>query len=394
MSKPLTDKEKFCYEHYEQGYSLQQIADLIPGGSTRSKVRDGIRKARKKMNVSQSTGLSDILDEIGIDASHVVGGWIKTDGASIRFDTKSDNSDLDDTGKENIRDIIREVFNGEIAPMEPVKEPTYTDSDLLSKYTIADLHMGMHSWVAETGENYNLKEAERLLKESMDHLLASTPNSETGIILNLGDWFHTNDSKNMTPMSGHILDVDGRFAKIASTAVSTVKYIVERALQKHKKVIYVGIPGNHDRDQAFWLTIVVKEAFRNDPRVEVYFPDETNNVKFIDYFAYQHGKVMLTAHHGDRVNPERLALAIADMFSEMWGKTYWRFLDTGHIHHMTEKEVGGILFRSYRTIAAKDSYSAKSAYTSRRSLVAHTYHKERGEILSNNVHIFQGNVAR
>jgi len=372
MLTELTERERDCYEMKEMGRSSREIGETL--GISKNAVRKAIARARKKLTIEEGDGVTQAMESMGVGVGQIRGGWLKSKEASIRFDIKEDNSDLDEEAKENIKEIIREAFK-EVDRPEPVKAPPWAIDDLLAKYVFADVHMGMHSWAEECGEDYDLELAEEAVQTTAEQLIESTPPAETAIILNLGDWFHTNDSKNMTPMSGHILDVDGRFPKIAIAAVRTIKRAIRKALERHKKVIYVGIPGNHDKDQAHWLTISMMEAFADEPRVEVYWPDDNKNIRYLDWFCYTHGKVMLAAHHGDRAPFNRLALAMADNFSEQWGKTY-------------------VVLRSHRAIAAKDSYAAKSAYSSRRGATASVYHKERGEIMTNYANLYQGRLAR
>ncbi len=187
-------------------------------------------------------------------------------------------------------------------------------------------------------------------------------------------------------MDGNILDMDTRFSKIALVVVRAIRRVIELAAAKHTKVIYTGVPGNHDKDQAHWLTIALMEAYREQDNIEVIYTGSR-------WFVHQHGLNMIAAHHGDRVNFNRLVLAMADNHSKIWGDTYWRFLDTGHVHHQKEHEIGGVLCRSYRTIASKDEHAHGGGYTSKRSLTAQTLHKTRGEISVNNIHLMDGQIA-
>lgn len=377
----ITELEQNVYDmKTNEGLSYREIGSKL--GKSKNAVGKAYRRAVKKIDLNDSPGVVRTAEDMGMNVNHLAHGWMKTDDGSFFFKAPK----FDELDQETVEEIIKGVFKFDIPRVPKINRGNdQLDGDLLTKYVLADVHVGMFAWAEEVGDDYDLKKAESLINETMDNLVDSTPKSKTAIILNLGDYFHANDQKNMTPGSGHILDMDSRFPKIATVGIRGIRYCIERALEKHEKVIYAAIPGNHDPDQTHWLTLTMMEAFRDNPRVEVRWNPRA-------WFQYTHGKNLLVAHHGDRTNFNRLAMAVPEHFAEEWGKTYWRFLDTGHIHHQKEHELGGLLLRSYRTIAAKDAYAYKSAYVAKRSLVAHTYHKTRGEITANSVHLFKGEI--
>jgi len=377
----LTEKQSQVYDLYVQGLSTRKIADKL--NIAKSTVGDHLKKARKKVEMAESPGLIEGLNNSGIDIGIFQHGWVKGENGSW-FVKPSDFGQLDQTTME---EIIQGAFETSVPRVSPTTRQTqYVEQDLLTKYVLADLHMGMYAWAKESGEDYDINIAENTLMASMDRLIQSTPNSATALLLNLGDTFHANDRSGMTPASGNILDMDTRFVKIAVTVIRVLRYTLETLAEKHEKVVYAAVPGNHDPDQSMWLTLALIEAYRDDPRIEIVWNPSA-------WVSYRHGKNLFVAHHGDKVNFQRLVLAMAENYSIDWGETYWRFLDTGHVHHQREQEIGGVLCRSYRTISAKDEYHTKNAYVSKRSITAQTYHVDQGEILVNNVHLFNGMPA-
>ena len=249
--------------------------------------------------------------------------------------------------------------------------PKGTNNDLITVYPIVDLHLGMQSWAKETGKDYSTKIACSRLKDAMNNLIVSTPKSEIGLVLNLGDLTHANDDTNQT-QSGHHLDVDSRIYKTIFTAVDLMVTVIELAKQRHSKVIYRGLRGNHDHTMHGGVTIGLYYRYYSDPRVEII--DDPS-----DFFFYQFGSVMLAAHHGDKAKAERLVLHAAETEAKMFGSTIHRHYLTGHIHHDSSKDIGGFKHESFRTLAPKDSWSHGMAYSSRQSMVAISYHKDQGE---------------
>lgn len=362
----MTPAQRQALDAYEKAGNNQTAAARALG-IARSSFQE--RLSRAKNHLQLDPGIQDALADVGIqDHAKVRDGWLKTKGASVRFVMPEDNSAL-----ERYADIVAEAMS-KVPAARPTSRPQ-TNSDLLTRYIIADLHLGLHVWAEQCDQDYDIKIATERLHSSMADLTSSTPRSEVGVILNLGDMFHANDQRNVTPTSNHLLDMDGRFPKIALAGVDAIVSCIEMAKNKHARVIYAGVPGNHDPDQFHWLTIALMRHYRDDPRVDVRWNPR-------DFFFHQWGKVMLAAHHGHKASWQKLVMFIADQQSRMWAETNWRYLDTGHLHHDAAEEIGGMYCQRHRTIAARDRYSFGSAYTNRQTMKAITVHKELGEVLS------------
>jgi hypothetical protein len=298
-------------------------------------------------------GVSAFVDK----DKNVLAEWIKT-----REDT---------TGNlvEALQDAFKEYRGG--ARIEPA--PQYVNADLLTVYPLADLHLGMHSWGRETGESYDLKIAVKRARQMMSYLIGQSQPSKEALILDLGDLFHMNDQKNMTPRSGHILDVDGRWPKVLAAGVRLMMDMIEMALQRHEIVRFRALPGNHDPDAAIALTVALSVFYEDHPRVII-----DDNPSLIFYHRF--GKVLLGASHGHTMKPDRMAMAMASDCPEDWGMTIWKAFFFGHIHHESAKEIGPVRVESFNTIAAKDAHAHGGGYRSGQALTAITYHRELGEI--------------
>jgi hypothetical protein len=270
-------------------------------------------------------------------------------------------------------DLFKEAL-GSVPPPLPTLVPDDVSHDLLPRYLIADVHFGMKAWKDEAGEEYSIEIASRRLLEASAALIHAAPYTDRAIILNLGDTLHQNDSKNMTPTSGHILDVDGRFAQAAMAAVRAHVALIEAAKAKHKNIDVVVLAGNHDPDFTHMLAIALVMRYELDERVTVHF----NPAKL---WVWEFGRNMLTAHHGDKTKPERLAMQVADLYAPIWGRTYWRYLDSGHIHQDSSKDIGGIFWESHRAITTRDAAAAGFGYTGRSTMKCITVHRERGEVM-------------
>lgn len=342
--------------------------------------RHARQRLRREIDVENS-GIKSILHTKSgeqINGGYVKQAWSKTDEGTIHvvYNNPEEDEEID------VIELFKDAFKkGAIPkPETPNLITRIRDDDIIVKFVHADLHMGMHSWGEQTGADYDLKIAVANLQQNMDRLIESTPLASTCIIEDLGDVFHMNDSKNETPESGHRLDTDGRVPKVLLETLKAKRYCVDQALRKFETVEITGVSGNHDKDLAHSLTLGLMAAYDGNPRVKVHW----NPGK---WWVRQFGKNMFVAHHGDRINFNRIAEYVPAVWPKIWGETEYRYVDTGHVHHERVKDIGGMTIRSYRTVAAADNYAASSGFYSRRSMHAQTFHKEEGQIIENMVNI-------
>lgn len=261
----------------------------------------------------------------------------------------------------------------DILPIERIPAPYTVDTDLCNLYTLTDSHVGMLAWDKEAGEDWDLKIAEQCLGDTLVQMIDAAPQAEVGIINQLGDWLHFDSLKPITPEHGHLLDADSRYQKVVVIAVRILRRVVDHALLRHARVQVYMHEGNHDVSGSVWLRVLFSALYENNPRVTV-------EMSPLPYVAFQWGKTMLGFHHGHLSKPVSLPLLFAAMFSEIWGTTTKRYIHSGHLHHVAEKEHPGVKTIQHPTLAAKDAYAARGGWLSERQAMSITYHKDRGEI--------------
>ena len=286
-----------------------------------------------------------------------------------------------DESNEKLIEALRSAFDSykDRAPL--IAPPKQTDTDLLSVYPIADQHVGLMAWGAETGEDYDLNIGAERLRNCAAKLVSQSPTSKQAIILNLGDWQHNDDSKNATPASGNLLDVDGRYMKVLTTGVQLMQDIIEMSLQKHDTVLVRNLPGNHDPHASIALTVALSAFYSKNTRVTV----DTDPSEF---FFHRFGNTLLGANHGHRIRkPDAMAMFMACARKEDWGQTKFHHIYTAHIHHELAKEVGDVRVESFQTLAAKDSWSAANGFCSGQSITSITHHIRDGEVGRHRVNV-------
>ena len=334
---------------------------------TNARLLQGIKRKAAQMGYAPNNDLT----KPSPDGLHIRGvSTLYDDAGAVKIQWVKTEADKDD----NLNRII-EVFTDAFAEHKGKsllsKMPKLVNKDMLTVYPMGDPHLGMLAWGAECGESFDLKIAERDLIGAVKNLVDRSPPSETAIVLNLGDFFHS-DNKASTTTAGTPVDTDGRWAKILNVGARAIIECVYSALKKHKKVIVKNIIGNHDDHTSQALSLALSLYFENNKRVEV----DNSPSKF---WFYQHGQVLIGSTHGDTCKPEKLAGVMATDKAKEWGSTTYRYWLTGHIHTKNSMELQGCMWESFRTLAGKDAWHTGQGYRSGRDMSSIHFHNEFGE---------------
>lgn len=329
----------------------------------------GAKKKAAAQGYSPEHGLKHVIPEPFVAKGHST--YYDRDGVIRQQWVKSR---LDDQA---YLELIKEAVVGlvETVPRaQPITAPEVTRSSLANLYVLTDAHINMLAWHREGGVNWDLKIAENTISGCFDMMMAKAPDAKLGMIAQLGDLFHSDGLVPITPQSGHVVDQDGRFAKVVPAGVRLIRRLVDTALQKHERVVLLLAEGNHDQASSVWLQVLFKTLYENEPRVEVIDSP-------LPYYAVQHGKTALYFHHGHMKKTKDLPLFFASQFPAIWGTTTKRYGHTGHRHHETVMgEESGVKMTQHPTMAARDAYSARGGWMSERQASVTTYHSEYGKV--------------
>lgn len=270
-----------------------------------------------------------------------------------------------------------EGFSTELKPVKRTKNTKLKPHThmLASAIIFGDAHLGMLAHALETlHEDHDLATATADIRAAIDYCIDCAPASEQGWFINVGDFTHANDTKNMTPESGAIMDVSARHNQVLRAACAVIRYCIDRMLTKFNKVIVINARGNHDKDAAFALNLYMEGVYENESRVTVQGNDAKFN--FIEF-----GKCLIGVNHGDKINANRLAGVMTRVMAEAWGRTTFRRWWMGHIHHKTAQEHdSGVTIESFHTLAPVDDWHAASGYGAERRVTLITLHQEYGEV--------------
>ncbi len=323
------------------------------------------------------------------DMTHPVAPGFHTKGVSTLYGADGQvkaqwvkaNANAEDKTEQLLEAVmsIAEPFRGKSTP---VKAPRGLDRDILTLYPMGDPHLGLYAWEQETGNSFDIEIAETNLVAAVDKLVMLAPPSERALVVNLGDFFHSDTSDNRTSRSGNALDVDTRWAKVLSVGIRTMRRVIDRAKMKHKIVRVFNQVGNHDDHTAIVLSLCLAQFYENDPRVEI----DTSPCAF-HYERF--GKVLIGITHGDGLKAADLPGIMATDRAADWGATMHRYWYTGHVHHDTLKEFRGCTVETFRTLAARDAWHHRAGYRAGRDMKLDVLHREHGKTMRHIVGIDQ-----
>jgi predicted phosphodiesterase len=332
--------------------SQQKAAEAL--GISRRSLRERLNDADKKR--MKLFGTSTLYDKDG----EVVMEWEKR-----RHDS------------ERQEQIIRETvaaFVQEIKPAKPVKTPKNNTDDILTSYVIGDAHIGMYAWAQETGSDFNVDIACHDIKLATERLVAATPPSREALVVQLGDFFHADSTvHNNTPMSGNSLDVDSRFPRVIRAGITTMRYVIDSALEKHETVHIRNVAGNHDPSASITLNEALRGYYHKEPRLIL-----EDSPAALWYHVF--GSNLIGVTHGHGAKAEKLPGVLAVDAREYWSETEFKYIWHGHIHNKRVFEDAGCTCESFRTLASKDKWNADMGYRSGREMQAIILHKDYGEI--------------
>ena len=294
-----------------------------------------------------------------------------------------------DRNKEQQFNLMREAITElakSIKPLDPIPFKEQPTSQYANIIPIGDPHVGLYTALNEVGENYTTEKAKDLFTRAMTKAIDKCQPCDNCYIINVGDFFHTDNSSNKTARSGNSLDVDGRFNEIVKVGVHIVKTWITLALEKHKTVHMINAIGNHDDHSSQWLNIAIDALFSNNDRVVVH-----DNATQFQYFTF--GSNLFGVTHGDTAKMPDLGSIMAADRPKEWGNSRHRYWYTGHVHHDQVKEYrGNLKIESFRTLAVGDSWHKASGYRSDRDIKVIVLHADYGEVerFTFNIEQFKG----
>lgn len=275
--------------------------------------------------------------------------WLKTEAVRERWE-------------QAVTDAIANCAVREIN-IPPPRVQTFDGADIIPWLNIGDAHIGMLAHKDEVGTNFDLKIAKAEILQAAFDLIDMAPDCERMVINDLGDGTHYENMKAMTERSGHQVDFDSRFPKMIEAYLDIMEAIIEKALTKAVTVDVIINQGNHSETNDYWAAHYFRRLYGRlgDNRVNVL----KNESPFI---GYRMGDTFVLVHHGHKCKPEALRQIMSTDYRIDWGEAKFCYIDGGHIHHFSAKELGGAQWESFNNLAPLDKYAHDGGWRSKQSM--------------------------
>jgi hypothetical protein len=235
-----------------------------------------------------------------------------------------------------------------------------------------DFHWGKYA-PEYTQDPYNRTIAKERLFTTTEELLGRFDTAPEKIFLAIGgDGLHI-DNQLKTTTRGTPQDCDGTPEELVSSYVDLCREYISFVSQVADVEVYV-IAGNHD----YYTTTLLREALKG-------WFHNCNNISVVSSLSprqtFLYGKSLITFMHGDSGSTKDWPAIIAGEDAELWGKSKWRFIFTGHLH--TERELptfGNVTVYRMPSLAGTDNWHHSKGYKSRKALIGYVVDKERGVV--------------
>jgi len=264
----------------------------------------------------------------------------------------------------------------------PTRKSRKTDTDeILFELDIYDAHVGMYADEKETkDENYDCDIAAARMVEAAEGLAARSNRPAKCVLVFGGDMMHSDNRSNQTEASGHVLDVDTRYHRVVQYLIKACRDVVAVAATIASEVEIVVLEGNHSWHSEVWLARVLEAYYSQCKNIKVITkPSPRKHMIW--------GNNLLVWTHGDKIAAQKWPMIIAAEFAKEWGKTKYRHLKMGHVHHkktiapVIVDEQSGLVVEYLEALCATDAWHSGAGFVgSQKGASAFEYHKTKGLI--------------
>lgn len=315
----FTDKEKNCSKttNGKVVYNYSAKEDLTKGTSEITQVVDKEIKT-----------LEDLIEVCKIDTTiwnidkYVANSWGNPNNQ--QWQVKAFLSKKKSQAKSLQEQFIEFLDNYNIKVLNPSvnkQVSSQTASKGLYLISLADLHIG------KTQKPDYLDKVKDSVAMAL-HAISSAGIEEI-LILNTGDFFHTDSSKGMTT-AGTQVEFEESFESSFSTGLDFISSIIEMCIPHALKVTFVNVRGNHSFDTEYCMGEALKRIYKKDASIQI-INSQDNRI----YYYWENNAFLFT--HGDKAL-DRLPLTFATEGGNVFSKAENRHILLGHMHHSRSKQ--------------------------------------------------------
>ena len=273
---------------------------------------------------------------------------------------------------ETWRDMFNEAVGVSYKPK--VNKAHNKKTNLTCQISLPDMHVGQMIWKEAVGRNSD----EYTVESSLDLYMNATRNLTNDlkykdikrIVFPFGeDFFNVDNLQNSTTKGTPQTNDDPK--KAIQLGLAVVFQVIE-ALADIADVHVPVISGNHDNLTSFMAGICLEQYFRNDKRVTVDAGATRNK-------CYGSGNWGIVFMHGKK-KPTDMAWVFPNEYPQLWEKTKYREVHSGHFHHLSQTEIKGVRVLFLPSLCPKDNWHTEEMYESVREAQRFLWHDEYGKI--------------
>lgn len=357
----MTPEQREVLALRDSGMTGPQIAARL--GISANAVKKRLARCQKWLDAPP--GQKAAIEVSGLDISTAKSGWRVIQHEDGSRDSVYWRADQSAEAPEDVLERIADRMNA-VLPAPTIRRPKHASADLRNFIPVSDVHLSMR-----VGQ-YGTADAVDRLREGQREIVGRMPATEVTLIVNNGDFTEANDNSALTPASKHPLAVDMDYDDTTDIAVEATIDLIEVALTKSDRVVYKALKGNHDPHTALILRAALRQRYRKCDRVDI-------DIEGHEIFAHNWGGNLICAMHGDqKANPKDIVMALAARYPEMWAAAWCREVFTGHLHHLSQHELPGMVWNRLRAVCPAGRYAERNLMMALSEMVGITYQKGGG----------------
>lgn len=323
----------------------------------------------------QLDALLDECKEHGIDVNDVKYYWHKSNRISMFVVAQNRPT------YETVRDALIQEMKKHSPKYPSLSYKKPKDGHMLV-LDPADIHIGKLAVKTETGYQYDMETAVRMVHEGCEGILTNASGFPIEkILLIVGNDVLHRDNPHNTTTSGTRQDTDGMWHEAFIAARQMYVQLIERLMQV-APVHVVYNPSNHDYQSGYMLTDALYCWFHTSKNV-------TFDAEIIHRKYFQYGQNLIATSHGDGAKMADMPLLIAAEQPQMWANTSHRYVYLHHLHHkikhqfLTGKDFPAINIEYLRSPSASDSWHHRNGYTGApQAIEGFIHHPTKGRVAS------------
>jgi len=267
-----------------------------------------------------------------------------------------------------------------VVPKIKVLKRTKRQAPRQLEIDLMDPHLGMRSHRPASDQTWSIDECETM---AMAAIRESLKRAETYAPFEKIIWPYGNDLMHIDTLWHQT--TAGTPQPEAESYHHTYKRAVELSiaiideLKQVAPVKIIQVPGNHDRQTAFTLGMVMWAKYHNDANVEV-------DCSAAPYKFHHFGKNLIGFEHGKSVKPIRLAALMANECREAWAVTCYREWHRGDQHRkgtghpLTMEEQGVSVEHLPGLVPPNEWHKLKSFNWQKRGVTSYVWDRDCGPI--------------